>query len=176
MTPWHLPRCAGMAQRSCSTKLVEPLVALELARWTARLSLAAFLAAFAGEAGALSAPTKRRLYLLFVGCHVVHLSAVAAYLITLGEPPESLGKLSFLVLGVLVMLFCLQQVLRKREQPEGRVVSAWAVWYLWLLFGVTHLTRLFDPTRPRLLHGLLLMAVIGAALLRVRVGRERKEP
>jgi hypothetical protein len=109
------------------------------ARWTARVALPLFAAAFTGPAWNRLAPSglaravadrEWPLSLSFVGAHLVHLVALTVFVV-LSEGAPPVGRLAGGILAYALLLLVL-------VRPATR---SWAFFYVWFAFFMTYLPR-----------------------------------
>jgi len=134
----------------------------ELTRLTARLSLSLFCMAFVIDA--MMGKMTRFYYGLFIAAHVVHLAMVALYFQAAGHGPEVTPALGLLGLGLVAFVWLSAAIFRGRPAPQV------AAWYIWFLFGATHISRLLDPERAGAINWLLLGVVLAAGAVRIALG------
>lgn len=142
-----------------------------ITRVTAKASLLLYCAAFLLDVSRVAPGKCKQAFAVFLSAHAVHLGFVGVYFYALREWPALDPVLALLGLGVASLIWLGVFGLRKTVATGEQVFAAPMAWFIWFLFGATHVSRLLDPERGSWVNAVFLAIVLGSGLARIWIGR-----
>ena len=139
----------------------------ELTRWTARLSMLVFAAAFLYEGLRNGKPLTRRLWQIFACLQILYFLCLISYHFFIREFPQ------FDVLNILLsigtLMFCMiLWSLRQQRAKQGRLFTpVIASYFLAFLFAALPISRILPPETDAPIYHVILYAMSAVFILRI---------
>lgn len=139
----------------------------ELTRWTARLSMIFFAAAFLYEALRNGHPVTRRLWQGFAAMQGLYFLCLISYHLIIQQlPPLDLVN-GLLIIATIMLCVILGRIWKKDVEKNRLFAPAVPSYYLALLLTALPISRILPPETDAPIYHVMLYAMIGVVALRI---------